>query len=92
MRIGRYFDRDISDPSGLTFEEWQPITVFSEEDVGKTLSICGGVVKVNCSTRQDVCWGNHVPEVNSKKILKVDSCWWLGGPRGGKDQEPTVRG
>lgn len=24
VRIGRYFDRDASDPSGLTFEEWEP--------------------------------------------------------------------
>ena len=93
VRIGRYFDRDISDPSGLTFEEWQPITVFSEEDVGKTLSICGGVVKVNRSTRQDVCWGNHVPEVNSKKILKVDTA--VGGwvdLEGGRIRNPPSAG
>ena len=24
IRIGRYFDRKASDPSGLTFEEWTP--------------------------------------------------------------------
>ena len=24
VRVGRYFDRDPSDPSGLTFEEWTP--------------------------------------------------------------------
>ena len=24
VRLGRYFDRDASDPSGLTFDEWTP--------------------------------------------------------------------
>ena len=86
IRIGRYFDRDISDTSGLTFEEWQPITVFSEADIGKTLNITGGVIKVNRTTRADVCWGDFTPEVNSKKIVKVDSSTggWVelqGAPR-----------
>ena len=33
IRVGRYFDRDASDESGLTFEEWQPELAFSPEDV-----------------------------------------------------------
>lgn len=33
IRIGRYFDRDGSDDSGLTFEEWLPELVFSPTDV-----------------------------------------------------------
>ena len=45
--VGRYFDRDVADPTGLTFEEWQPLTVFSQDDVGKTLTIDGGAIKVN---------------------------------------------
>ena len=32
IRIGRYFDRDPADTSGLTFEEWQPELVFTEAD------------------------------------------------------------
>ena len=49
--VGRYFDRDVADPTGLTFEEWQPLTVFSQEDVGKTLTIArGGTIKVSLTT------------------------------------------
>lgn len=33
IRIGRYFERDASDSSGLTFEEWQPDLVFTPDDV-----------------------------------------------------------
>ena len=33
IRIGRYFDKDAADDSGLTFEEWQPELVFSPSDV-----------------------------------------------------------
>ena len=47
IRIGRYFDRDPSDPSGLTFEEWQPELVFNADDIGSSLTISsGGHVKV----------------------------------------------
>ena len=93
VHIGRYFDRDVSDPSGLTFEEWQPITVFSEKDVGKTLTITGGVIQVNRTRREDVCWGDHTPEVNSKKILKVDTA--VGGwvdLEGGRIRNPPSAG
>lgn len=33
IRIGRYFDRDVADDSGLTYEEWQPELVFKPSDV-----------------------------------------------------------
>lgn len=33
IRIGRYFDKDASDDTGLTFEEWQPELVFTTDDV-----------------------------------------------------------
>ena len=33
VRIGRYFDKDASDATGLTFEEWQPELVFTTDDV-----------------------------------------------------------
>ena len=39
IHIGRYFDRDATDTSGLTFEEWQPELVFSSADVGSALTI-----------------------------------------------------
>ena len=32
IRIGRYFDRDPADTSGLTLEEWQPELVFIGAD------------------------------------------------------------
>ena len=73
VKIGRYFDRDVADPSGLTFEEWQAVAVFSEEDEGKVLTIAGGAIKLNRTTRPDVCWGDYIPQVNQRKILKVDS-------------------
>ena len=48
IRVGRYFDRDASDTSGLTFEEWQPELVFTPQGVcwaevqtiGKRLVAC----------------------------------------------------
>ena len=55
VKIGRYFDRDIADQTGLTFEEWQPVAVFGEEDTGKVLSIAGGAIKLNRTSRPDVC-------------------------------------
>ena len=39
IRLGRYFDRDPTDPSGLTFEEWLPELVFTPEDVSPTFQI-----------------------------------------------------
>ena len=93
IRVGRYFDRDVADPSGLTFEEWQPLAVFCQEDVGKVLTIVGGIIKVNRTTRPDVCWGDHVPQVPSKKILKVDAC--IGGwveLEGGRIRNPPTAG
>ena len=93
VRIGRYFDREISDPSGLTFEEWQPITVFSEEDKcwqdaqhlrrsgqGQPLHSAG------CVLGQPRARGQLEEDLEGRQCR-----WWLGGPRGGKDQEPTVR-
>ena len=91
------FDRDVSDPSGLTFEEWQPLTVFSEQDIGKTLNTASGVIKVKRTVRADVCWGDDPPSVNSKTIAQVDTFvgGWVaefreGGSR--QDQKPTQRG
>ena len=58
IRIGRYFDRVASDPSGLKFEEWQPELVFSADDVGEELTIYArGHVKVGRAVRHDVFWG-----------------------------------
>ena len=37
IRVGRYFDRDASDDSGLTFEDWQPELVFTPSDVSGQL-------------------------------------------------------
>ena len=94
VRIGRYFDRDVSDPSGLTFEEWQPITVFSDDDVGKTVNIVGGVVKVNRTTRPEVYWSGEPPEVISKQISKVDSATggWVDFVGGGRIRNPPAAG
>ena len=92
VKVGRYFDRDVSDPTGLTFEEWQPLTVFSEEDVGKTVNISGGVVKVNRTVRPDVCWVGDPPNVLSKKISKVDSSTggWVEFVEGGRIRNPPT--
>ena len=94
VRIGRYFDRDVSDPSGLTFEEWQPITVFSNDDVGKTVNIVKGVVKVNRTTRPEVYWSGEPPEVISKQISKVDSATsgWVDFVGGGRIRNPPAAG
>lgn len=40
IRIGRYFERDASDPSGLTLEEWLPELVFTRDDVSCISYIC----------------------------------------------------
>ena len=94
IKIGRYFDRDVSDPSGLTFEEWQPLTVFSQEDVGKVLNIAGGAVKVNRTARPEVCWPSEPPEVNAKKISKVDASvgGWVEFQEGGRIRNPPSAG
>ena len=94
VRVGRYFDRDVSDPSGLTFEEWQPLTVFHEDDVGKTLNIVGGAIQVNRTMRPDVCWAGEPPEVHSKKIAKVDTSTggWVEFQGGGKIRNPPTAG
>lgn len=58
IRIGRYFDRVASDPSGLKFEEWQPELVFSVGDVGEKLTIsASGHVKVGRAARDEIFWG-----------------------------------
>ena len=94
IKIGRYFDRDVSDPSGLTFEEWQPIVVFTEDDVGKTLNILGGVVKVGRCTRVDVCWAADPPTVHNKTIAKVDASTggWVEFREGGRIRNPPSAG
>lgn len=94
IKIGRYFDRDVSDPSGLTFEGWQPLTVFTEEDVGKVLKISGGIIKVGRTTRPEVCWASVPPDVNSKKISKVDSTTggWVEFQEGGRIRNPPSAG
>ena len=40
IRIGRYFDRDPSDPSGRTLEKWQPELVFTEADKVRAGQYC----------------------------------------------------
>ena len=94
IKVGRYFDRDLSDPSGLTFEEWQPLTVFSEQDIGKTLNIDSGVIKVNRTVRADVCWGDDPPSVHSKTIAQVDTSvgGWVEFRGGGRIRNPASAG
>ena len=94
IKVGRYFDRDVCDPSGLTFEEWQPIAVFSHLDVGKVLNINGGVVKVSRTTREDVCWPADPPEVVSRTIVKVDTSigGWVEFQGGGRIRNPPSAG
>ena len=94
VRIGRYLDRNVSDTSGLTFEEWQPLTVFHEGDVGKTLNIAGGAIKVNKTLRPDVYWAGDPPEVHSKKIAKVDTsiAGWVEFQGGGRIRNPPTAG
>ena len=58
ITIGRYFDRDPADTSGLTFEEWLPELVFSAADKGEKLTIsAGGHIKVGREVRE-VFWGD----------------------------------
>ena len=94
VRIGRYFDRDVSDPSGLTFEEWQPIAVLHEGDVGKVLSIAGGVIKVGRTVRPDVYWAGDPPYVHSKTISKIDASpgGWVEFQEGGRIRNPPSAG
>ena len=94
VRIGRYFDRDVSDPSGLTFEEWQPIAVLHEGDVGKVLSIAGGVIKVGRTVRPDVYWAGDPPYVHSKTISKIDASpgGWVEFQGGGRIRNPPSAG
>ena len=94
IKIGRYFDRDVSDPSGLTFEEWQPLTVFTEEDVGKVLNITGGSIKLNRTMRPEVCWASEPPQVINKKITKVDASTggWVDFEGGGRIRNPPSAG
>jgi hypothetical protein len=77
VRVGRYFDRDPADLSGLTFEEWQPLTVFSESDVGSTLTIERGHVKVGRSARTEVYWGTDAPPEVGGCAHQIG----LGGPQ-----------
>ena len=94
VKIGRYFDRDAADPSGLSFEEWQAVAVFSEDDVGKVLTIAGGAIKINRMPRPDVCWSDYVPEVAKRKILKVDSSagGWVELEKGSRFRNPPSAG
>ena len=94
LRVGRYFDRDVSDPSGLTFEEWQPLAVFHDDDVGKVLTIVGGVIKLNRTLRPDVFWAGDPPDVNGKKISKVDASagGWVEFQGGGRIRNPPTHG
>jgi hypothetical protein len=81
IRIGRYFDRDPSDLSGLTFEEWQPELVFSEMDKGEKLTIsASGHVKVGRQTRE-VYWGDEQPSpLSNVTIISVTNEWVKYGP------------
>ena len=77
IRIGRYFDRDASDTTSLTFEEWQPELVFSANDVDSKLTITSsGHVKVDKTPRNEVFWGEVTPpELRAVKIISVDEQW-----------------
>ena len=88
ITIGRYFDRDASDPSGLTFEEWLPELVFSEADKGEKLTIsAGGHVKVGRQAR-DVHWCEEMrqPPMASVTIHSVSTDGWVKYGPGRKDR------
>ncbi|KAL1512060.1 hypothetical protein AB1Y20_005333 [Prymnesium parvum] len=75
IRIGRYFDRDACDLSGLTFEEWQPELVFTPDDVGSKISISQqGHIKIGRLSRPDVFWDDVTPPMLSRvTILSVNN-------------------
>ena len=99
IRIGRYFDRDPADTSGLTFEEWQPELVFTEADKGEKLTIsAGGHVKVGRQTRE-VYWGdaNHGDKqpapISGAVIVSVTDEWVkYGQGRNDRFRNPRVAG
>ena len=57
IRIGRYFDRDSADPSGLTLEEWQPELVFTEADKGEKLKASQLAGTSRSGARHERCTG-----------------------------------
>ena len=91
ITIGRYFDRVAADPSGLTFEEWQPELAFTPDDVGSKLTISpGGQVKVGSATRE-VFWGHlQAAAVTGVKITSVNDTWVKYGD-GQSDKFRNVR-
>lgn len=94
ITIGRYFDRDPADPSGLTFEEWWPELVFSAADKGEKLSIsAGGHIKVGRQARE-VYWGDgQPPPLASVTIVSVSDEWVrYGQGRHDRFQNPRVAG
>ncbi|KAL1511414.1 hypothetical protein AB1Y20_006214 [Prymnesium parvum] len=96
IRIGRYFDRDASDPSGLTFEEWQPELVFTLEDVGSKVSISRqGHINVHGRlSRPDVYWDDVTPPMLAGvTILSVSDGWaHYGTGRNDKFRNPRSAG
>jgi hypothetical protein len=94
ITIGRYFDRDPADTSGLTFEEWLPELVFSAADKGEKLTIsAGGHIKVGREVRE-VFWGDgQPPPLASVTILSVSDEWVrYGHGRNDRFRNPRIAG
>ena len=92
IRIGRYFDRDPSDPSGLTFEEWLPELVFTPDDVGSSLTItAAGSVKVENHVRTQIFWDDIQPPVLSKVTISKVTDEWVTYGKGKRDRFRNVR-
>ena len=99
VRIGRYFDRDSADTSGLTLEEWQPELVFTEADKGEKLSIsASGHIKVGRQTRE-VYWGDkndgdvQPAAISGVTITSVTDEWVrYGSGRNDRFRNPRIAG
>ena len=92
IRIGRYFDRDPSDPSGLTFEEWLPELAFTPDDVGSSLTItAAGSVKVENHVRTQIFWDDIQPPVLSKVTISKVTDEWVTYGKGKRDRFRNVR-
>jgi len=94
ITIGRYFDRDPADPSGLTFEEWLPELVFCATDKGEKLTIsASGHIKVGRQVRE-VFWGvGQPPPLAAVPIVSVTDEWVrYGHGRNDRFRNPRVAG
>ena len=68
--------------------------MFHEGDVGKTLNIADGVIKVNRTVRPDVYWAGDPPYVHHKTVSKVDTsiAGWVEFQGGGRIRNPATTG